>query len=155
MRLKHIQPKVSRVFGFASAKENKMKYTTVTNPSWADAEHTAIVCDVDFDDLSEATVPFAAVASGDYPHSHEIFARCVAGDFGVIAEYVPPPPPTTEQLASAARSKRNTLLTETDWTQAGDVPQVTKDLWAPYRQALREVPEQVGFPTDIVWPVKP
>ena len=132
-----------------------MKYTTVTNPSWVNAEHTTIACDVDFDDLSEATVPFAAVASGDYPHSHEIFARCVAGDFGAIAEYFAPPAPTTEELAAVARSNRNTLLTETDWTQAADVPQATKDLWAPYRQALREVPEQVGFPIAIVWPTKP
>lgn len=133
-----------------------MKYTTVINPVWANAEHTIINCNVDFDDLSEETVPFAAVASGDYPHTHEIFARCVAGEFGPIAEYVPPPPPTTEELATAARAERNRLLTETDWTQAADVPQATKDLWAPYRQALRDVPhQQSGFPTDIVWPTKP
>lgn len=132
-----------------------MKYTTVINPVWTNAEHTVIVCDVDFDDLSEETVPFAAVASGDYPHTHEIFSRCVAGEFGPIAEYVPPPPPTTEELATAARAERNRLLTETDWTQAADVPQATKDLWAPYRQALRDVPQQSGFPTDIVWPTKP
>lgn len=131
-----------------------MKYTTVTNPVWANAEHTTIACDVDFDDLAEATVPFGAVAFGDYPHSHEIFARCVAGDFGVISEYTPPPAPTIEQLAAFARSKRNTLLTETDWTQAADVPQATKDLYLTYRQALRGVPEQTGFPTDIIWPVK-
>lgn len=132
-----------------------MKYTTVINPVWANAEHTVIVCNVDFDALSEETVPFAAVASGDYPHTHEIFARCVAGEFGPIAEYVPPPPPTTEQLATAARAERDRLLTETDWTQSADVPQATKDLWAPYRQALRDVPQQSSFPTDIVWPTKP
>jgi hypothetical protein len=132
-----------------------MKYTTVTNPVWANAGHTTIVCDVDFDDISEATVSFGAVAFGDYPHSHEIFARCVAGDFGPVAEYVAPPAPTIEQLAAFARSKRNTLLTETDWTQAADVPQATKDLWTPYRQALRNAPEQAGFPNDIVWPLPP
>jgi len=63
--------------------------------------------------------------------------------------------PTTEELAAAARSQRNALLAATDWSQAADVPQATKDLWAPYRQALRAVPEQSGFPTDIQWPVKP
>lgn len=131
-----------------------MKYTTVTNLVWADAEHTTIACDVDFDDLSEATVPFSAVASGDYPHTHEIFARCVVGDFGVIAEYVPPPAPTAEQIAAAVRAERNRLLTETDWTQAADVPQATKDRWTPYRQTLRDVPTQAGFPNGIVWPVK-
>jgi hypothetical protein len=83
-----------------------MKYTQVLNPQWANAEHTAINCDVDFDDLREELVPFTAVASGDYEHSHQIFAECVAGNYGVIAEYVappvveytPPPTPTKEEL---------------------------------------------------------
>jgi hypothetical protein len=83
-----------------------MKYTQVKNPQWANAEHTAINCDVDFDDISEELVPFTAVASGDYEHSHQIFAECVAGQYGEIAEYVappvpeyvPPPAPTKEEL---------------------------------------------------------
>lgn len=83
-----------------------MKYTQVKNPQWANAEHTAINCDVDFDDLREELVPFTAVASGDYEHSHQIFAECVAGNYGPIAEYVAPvvpeyvapPAPTKEQL---------------------------------------------------------
>ena len=83
-----------------------MNYTDVKNPQWANAEHTAINCDVDFDDLSEELVPFTAVASGDYEHSHQIFAECVAGNYGEIAEYVeppvpeyvPPPQPTKEEL---------------------------------------------------------
>lgn len=70
-----------------------MKYTQVINPQWANAEHTAINCDVDFDDLREELVPFTAVASGDYEHSHQIFAECVAGQYGEIAEYVAPPAP--------------------------------------------------------------
>jgi hypothetical protein len=69
-----------------------MKYTQVLNPQWANVEHTAINCDVDFDDLNEELVPFTAVASGDYEHSHQIFAECVAGEYGEIAEYVAPLP---------------------------------------------------------------
>lgn len=83
-----------------------MKYTQVLNPQWANEEHTAINCDVDFDDLLEELVPFTAVASGDYEHSHQIFAECVAGQYGEIAEYVAPvipeptpaPQPTKEEL---------------------------------------------------------
>lgn len=83
-----------------------MNYTDVKNPQWANAEHTAINCDVDFDDLREEYVPFTAVASGDYEHSHKIYAECVEGKWGVIAEYVeppvpeyvPPPQPTKEEL---------------------------------------------------------
>lgn len=54
-----------------------------------------------------------------------------------------------------ARQQRNALLAETDWTQAVDVPQAIKDKWAPYRQALRDVPQQAGFPDNIQWPSKP
>lgn len=54
-----------------------------------------------------------------------------------------------------ARDTRNALLAATDWAQAADVPQATKDKWAPYRQALRDVPQQPGFPENIQWPVKP
>lgn len=70
-----------------------MKYTQVKNPQWANAEHTQINCEVDFDDLREELVPFTAVASGDYEHSHQIFAECIAGQYGEIAEYVAPPAP--------------------------------------------------------------
>ena len=53
------------------------------------------------------------------------------------------------------RQQRNSLLTASDWTQAADVPQATKDLWATYRQALRDIPQQAGFPTNVTWPQKP
>ena len=53
------------------------------------------------------------------------------------------------------RDRRNALLTSTDWTQAADVPQAIKDKYATYRQALRDVPQQEGFPDNIVWPIQP
>lgn len=131
-----------------------MKYSAVTSLQWANQEHSAIVCEVQFEHLP-APVPFGAVPNGDYEHTHEIFARCVAGDFGPILEFVPPPALTTEELAAIARAKRDSLLAATDWTQASDVPQATKDLWVSYRRALRDVPEQAGFPSEITWPTKP
>lgn len=54
-----------------------------------------------------------------------------------------------------AREKRNMFLSETDWTQAKDVPDAVSSKWAAYRQALRDVPQQAGFPDNIQWPVKP
>lgn len=84
-----------------------MNYTNVTNPTWANAEHTAINCDVDFDDIREELVPFTAVATGDYEHSHQIFAECVAGNYGEIAEYVEPPVP--EYVAPPAPTKEQLL----------------------------------------------
>lgn len=61
----------------------------------------------------------------------------------------------TQTASARVRELRNTLLSATDWSQAADVPQATKDKWAPYRQALRDVPQQPGFPENIQWPAKP
>jgi hypothetical protein len=59
-----------------------------------------------------------------------------------------------EEFATNARSQRDKLLAESDWTQVIDAP-VNQEAWATYRQSLRNVPQQDGFPTTIVWPVKP
>ncbi|NLK39465.1 MAG: hypothetical protein GX303_04360, partial [Clostridiales bacterium] len=62
-----------------------------------------------------------------------------------------------KRLANGARDKRNRLLAECDWTQTVDSPlsNEQKAAWATYRQALRDVPEQPGFPYDIKWPERP
>ena len=54
------------------------------------------------------------------------------------------------ELANEARNKRNQLLAETDWTASSDV--TMSDAMTAYRQALRDVPAQEGFPTTINWP---
>ncbi len=129
-----------------------MKYTYAKNPQWADAEHTRIDLTVNFDDHGET--PFSAAPNDCEAHGREIFAKAAAGEFGPVAEYEPPPPPTYEEQSAMVRAERDRLLAETDWTQAADIPQATKDKWAPYRQALRDVPDQQGFPFEVVWPVK-
>jgi hypothetical protein len=57
--------------------------------------------------------------------------------------------------AAYIREQRNEKLAATDWTQAADVPQSVKDSYAPYRQALRDLPTQSGFPNQVVWPTQP
>lgn len=57
-------------------------------------------------------------------------------------------------LADDARLERDELLAKCDWTQVADAP-VDASKWATYRQALRDVPQQSGFPENIVWPVSP
>ena len=58
------------------------------------------------------------------------------------------------QQAASQRAYRNTLLSDSDWTQVLDAP-VDQTAWAAYRQALRDVTAQAGFPWDIEWPAKP
>ena len=55
----------------------------------------------------------------------------------------------------SVRTKRAKLLTASDWTQLPDVPLETKAAWATYRQALRDITDQAGFPFDVVWRAPP
>lgn len=56
--------------------------------------------------------------------------------------------------AASVRAKRDQLLKESDWTQVADVPFTTevKASWADYRQALRDITTQEGFPAEVIWP---
>ena len=60
----------------------------------------------------------------------------------------------TEGKKEELRNQRNQLLKNSDWTQVADSP-VNKDVWAAYRQALRDVPDQEGFPWDVTFPQPP
>lgn len=64
---------------------------------------------------------------------------------------------TDEDRAEAARKKRDQLLSDTDYLLMPDYPLEAAELEAvkTYRQALRDVPEQAGFPSAIEWPSKP
>lgn len=52
------------------------------------------------------------------------------------------------------RLARNNLLKASDWTQIPDCT-VDKTIWAKYRQELRDVTTQDGFPHEVVWPEEP
>lgn len=59
-----------------------------------------------------------------------------------------------DELSASLRQQRNNLLSESDWTQVLDAP-VDRAAWAAYRQQLRDVTSQPGFPHAITWPQKP
>lgn len=61
------------------------------------------------------------------------------------------------QVEKDARTKRGVMLSESDWAALPDVPlpaQQRSD-WAAYRQVLRDIPLQPGFPQNILWPAAP
>lgn len=62
-----------------------------------------------------------------------------------------------EDAEKSVRAKRDSLISETDYLLASDYPISAEDLEAVkvYRQALRDVPQQAGFPFDVVWPDLP
>lgn len=59
-------------------------------------------------------------------------------------------PPATE---GQIRSQRDQLIAETDWWATSDRTMTAEQ--TAYRQALRDITDQAGFPTDITWPTKP
>ncbi|MCP1290946.1 phage tail assembly chaperone [Chromobacterium sp. S0633] len=77
-----------------------------------------------------------------------------------------PPPPSTAQLAEQARAQRDRLLGDTQWIvqrhrdqiEIGTTTTLSADQFnelQAYRQALRDVPAQKGFPASITWPAVP
>jgi len=58
------------------------------------------------------------------------------------------------EQAKNVRASRDEKLKDCDWTQVADAP-VDKAVWATYRQALRDVTAQEGFPWTVTYPEKP
>lgn len=67
-------------------------------------------------------------------------------------QWIDPRTPATQW--PIVRQERDRLLASTDWTQLPDVPLATKEAWAVYRQALRDVTLQPD-PFNITWPEVP
>ena len=59
-----------------------------------------------------------------------------------------------DEAAKRVREQRNNLLSNNDWTQLVDAP-INASLWATYRQALRDITSQPGFPHNVTWPTAP
>jgi hypothetical protein len=92
-----------------------------------------------------------AIGQEFYPPDHPDFAWAVE-----TLDSLPPPTPVDPDvlLAEEIRSQRNDLLAASDWTQVADAP-VDQSAWATYRQALRDIPQQSGFPNNVTWPEGP
>lgn len=63
----------------------------------------------------------------------------------------------TERQSDIVRDSRNGKLSSCDWTQIPDAPLTVeqRQAWQTYRQALRDITTQDGFPWNVVWPSRP
>lgn len=103
-----------------------------------------------------------AVATPDYAASQG-WIECPAGVgvgwiFDSTGEPLPPPP-DTEGQAARIRSERDAKLTASDVAVLPDrwaiMTTEQQTAWATYRQALRDITEQTGFPWEVQWPQEP
>ena len=67
------------------------------------------------------------------------------------------PAPTTEEVAAQVRAQRDAMIARTDFMMMPDYPisEEDKALVEAYRQALRDIPQQESFPSNVQWPVAP
>ena len=77
-------------------------------------------------------------------------AEAVYDEAAVLAAAQPP----AEDLPMLVRLDRDYRLQQTDWMMFSDTA-TPSQAWLDYRQALRDVPSQAGFPDNIIWPTKP
>ena len=121
------------------------------------------------DDVSRASAESAGYICMESDTEPEFYTRWVhttpespdnvgdkSGDIGSIAIVLTDAEYNTV-LATSARQKRDRLIATTDYLVTQDYP-IEPDRLAKvkiYRQALRDIPEQSGFPRSITWPEKP
>ena len=101
------------------------------------------------------------IFEGEYPPEAAVWCNArgdcsiqqVDGRYQIIQN----PEPDDSMVAKAIRDKRDNLIGETDYYLMPDYPSNPQNLeeLKVYRQALRDVPKQEGFPRDVRWPVVP
>lgn len=103
-------------------------------------------------------VNVAVLNDGDDPSKYGLIACGTDVSIGwsyannVFSPPPPPPPPTDYDV----RKQRDDLLYQCDWTMLPDAPpEVVVADWVAYRQDLRDVTNQPGFPENVIWPTAP
>lgn len=128
------------------------------NAYWVDNEHTAFDVTVVMDDK---IFPFTYLADGSDDNDSKIslaVQKAYKNNMLNIKEY---PDSLKESdfkaLKNKIRSIRDEKLTKTDYLIMSDYPisDSDRELVLAYRQALRNIPQQEGFPENVVWPEPP
>lgn len=114
-------------------------------------ENGTIDCEVFKEGLG--WLPFTASQEDSEEFGREVFKKAKPKAKPHRKE-VKPKEAVLSNLAHSIRVERNRKLFTSDWTQLPD-SQADKSVWATYRQALRDVPQQEGFPETFTWPLMP
>jgi hypothetical protein len=105
-------------------------------------------------------LPVTKVARPEYDHTKNITEGTPVLIDGEWTQVWNETDATAEEIAertaneeSNVRAQRNQLLADTDWAGLSDT--TMSSAMATYRQALRDVTDQAGFPWTVNWPTKP
>ena len=127
----------------------------ILNAIWENVEHTVMT--VWFTNEQYINLPYGINLSApdESPIYKEIIEKYEHGEF-VPDPYVSPTI-DLDVIARDVRRERDKRLSETDYLLMTDYPisNVDRNAVKAYRQSLRDITTQDGFPKDVVWPEKP
>ena len=133
---------------------------SISDVQWCDSHHILLGMNIHLSDGS--IIPYAYRVDGSEDNDGFICMhvknKYLSGEISNVSEC-----PEwrikleVDSVAIDVRDKRNQLLSETDYLTNNDYPisEEARELVRAYRQALRDVPQQEGFPETVVWPEKP
>lgn len=142
--------------------DDKYEVTVVgySDVAWCDSKHSLLGMNVHLSDNS--VIPYAYRIDGEEDNDGFICQAVkhdyISGNFTEINECPDWKIQLEKEVLSLdARLERNKLLSDTDHLIQSDYPisDEKKQEIKVYRQALRDIPQQDGFPDNIVWPDKP
>ena len=142
--------------------DDKYEVTVVgySDVAWCDSKHSLLGMNVHLSDNS--IIPYAYRVDGEEDNDGFICQAVkhdyISGNFTEINECPDWKIQLEKEVLSLdVRLKRNKLLSDTDHLIQSDYPisDEKKQEIKVYRQALRDIPQQDGFPDNIVWPDKP
>lgn len=126
----------------------------VFNAQWVDKEHTCFKAFITSEDFENLPYSVCLTCEDDAPIHKQLVEMYNQGQLDIQEcneSFL------LEMKCSGERCVRDSLLSETDKFMTIDYPISDEDRNAlrVYRQALRDIPQQEGFPDNVVWPEKP
>lgn len=122
----------------------------------------AVWCTILFKGCENTVKFYASPGVNENAFQRDMYVRLKAGEFGEVVQGIAGytyMPPTQAELEEKAETQRIKMLVESDFS---DLPitqarftDTQKAAWSTYRQALRDITVQPGYPWDIKWPSKP
>ncbi len=143
-----------------SDNKHEVSIVSYSDIAWCNSKHTLLGMNVHLSD--DSIVPYAYRVDGSEDNNGFICQAVrhsyISGNFTNIQEC-----PAwklqleKDMLSLDIRSERDRLISETDYLTNSDYPisEEDRELIREYRQALRDIPQQEGFPENVVWPDKP
>lgn len=133
-----------------------MEGLKINNAKFVSTDNKCI--EFELEDLSTHEVfPFGYIVGSDDQSPITLWLNGLFDEGSITPEPYTAPVKSLEELSNEIRRKRDRELNATDKFMTTDYPISDEDRNAlrVYRQALRDIPQQEGFPENVVWPDKP